>query len=183
MRTGPMSAALKSRVLGNTSSKTARRNNTPSNKDTAPATGAESTEPAESTSSTTSTEPTEPSEPLDDFSDDDSSTLVPSSPDLTPLATDDMSVDEGVLSTTTSNVECSSAIQLRVIPALGVTTLVQTSLPALFNIDMDERPQWLLTAIHEFLQHGPYYLCLGKVVDLFLTQEARLGYPAKVSGP
>jgi hypothetical protein len=128
--------------------------------------------------------PLAPSAP-NDFSDGGSSTLVPSSPNWTPPTTDGMSVDEEALptATTASNAECSPVIQLKVIPTLGVSALIQTSPPTLLNIDKDERPQWLLTAIHEFLQYGPYYLCLGKVIDLFLTQEGQLGYPAKVSKP
>jgi hypothetical protein len=81
------------------------------------------------------------------------------------------------------------------LPALRVTLMIQvkrsthprylwsrrnlTAGPAL--VDKDERPDWLLISVREFLRHGPYYACLGKVVDLFLAQEARLGYPAKVS--
>jgi hypothetical protein len=103
-----------------------------------------------------------------------------------------MSVDDEVLSTTATvapaaaaitDVECDSVIPLRIIPSLGGSALVQTLPPTLLDADKDERPRWLLKSIREFLQHGPYYLCLDKVVDLFLAQEARLGYPAKVSKP
>ena len=74
-----------------------------------------------------------------------------------------------------------SVIQVNTFPALGTTALVETSQPALLFLDEDERPHWLLMSIKEFLRHVPYYMCLGRVVDLFLAQEARLGYPAKVS--
>jgi hypothetical protein len=74
-----------------------------------------------------------------------------------------------------------SVIQVQFIPALGVTALVQTPLPTLLFEDTDERPDWLITSTNKFLQHASYYMCLNKVVDLFLTQEARLGYPNKVS--
>ena len=91
--------------------------------------------------------------------------------------------DEEVLpaTTTTPHTLCDSTIQVKSIPTLGVSALVQTSPPTLLFIDEDERPGWLLTAVREFFDNGPYYLCLNKVVDLFLNQEARLGYPAKVS--
>jgi hypothetical protein len=74
-----------------------------------------------------------------------------------------------------------SAIQVQFIPTFGVTALVQTSLPTLLFEDTDERPDWLMISTNKFLQHVPYYMCLNKVVDLFFTQEARLGYPDKVS--
>ena len=58
--------------------------------------------------------------------------------------------------------------------------LVESLPAALLFVDEDEHPDWLTRSIKEHLQYMPYYMCLGKVVDLFLTQEARLGYPAKV---
>ena len=64
---------------------------------------------------------------------------------------------------------------------MGVPTLVQTSRPTLLFVDQDERSDWLIRSTSEFLQHVPYYMCLNKVVDLFFTQEARLGHPEKVS--
>jgi hypothetical protein len=95
-----------------------------------------------------------------------------------------MLVDEEVLpaiATTSSTPPCDSAIQVTVVPPLGVSALVKTSLPALLFVDTDERPKWLLASIYDHLQYVPYYSCLNKVVDLFLTQEARLGYPTKAS--
>lgn len=75
---------------------------------------------------------------------------------------------------------CDNTIEAQVIPTLGVLTLVQTLPPTRFNINHDDRPDWLEVAI-KFLQDVPYYMCLNKVVDLFLCQEARLGYLDKVS--
>lgn len=74
-------------------------------------------------------------------------------------------------------------IQVKINPTLGIPTLVETPPPALLFQDMDVRPNWLIRSINQCLQYAPYYMCLNKVVDLFLTQEARLGYPDKVSGP
>jgi hypothetical protein len=62
----------------------------------------------------------------------------------------------------------------------GTPHLTQTP-PTLLSDDEDVRPQWLTTAVDDFLHFVPYIGSLGKVVDLFLTQEARLGYPALVS--
>ena len=98
-------------------------------------------------------------------------------------AIDEMIVDKQAppATTTTSDTLYDYVIQVEFIPKLGVNALIQTSKPTLFSVDEDERPHWLLTSINKFLQHGPYYMCLAKVVDLFLAQEERLGYPAKVS--
>jgi hypothetical protein len=73
------------------------------------------------------------------------------------------------------------AIQVEVV--LGVAALVQTPPPALLLADRDERPDWLIRSTNEFLKHAPYYMCLNEIVDLFFTQEAKLGYPDKVSKP
>jgi hypothetical protein len=72
-------------------------------------------------------------------------------------------------------------IQVEVVPALGTLALVQTSPPTLLFADQDERPDWLIESARKHLQYMPYYMCLSDVVDLFFTQEARLGYPNKVS--
>ena len=66
-------------------------------------------------------------------------------------------------------------------PIMGIFTLVQTPPPTLLFEDGDERPEWLARSTRDFLQHAPYYLCMSEVVDLFFTQEARLGYPSKVN--
>ena len=83
---------------------------------------------------------------------------------------------------TTFDILCDLTIHVRINPTLGVPALVQTSPPALLSADHDERPNWLLISIKELLQYVPYYSCLNKVVDLWLAQEARLGYPTKVRG-
>lgn len=99
--------------------------------------------------------------------------------DLSPSASDGMSIDEEVLPAATS-APCHSVIEVRVIPAFGTSALVETSPPALLFADVDEPPNWLLVSIKDCLRHTPYYLCLNEVVDLFLAQEARLGYLAQV---
>ena len=73
----------------------------------------------------------------------------------------------------------NTTIQAEVV--LGVAVLIETGRPSLLFVDQDERPDWLIWSANEFLQHVPYYMRLNRVVDLFFAQEARLGYPAKVS--
>ena len=98
--------------------------------------------------------------------------------------TGEMIVDEEVPSAAppVPDTPYDSIIQVVPVPWLGAgaTALAETSPPALLYVDKDERPDWLTRSIKERLQYTPYFMCLGKVVDLFLTQEARLGYPAKV---
>lgn len=105
--------------------------------------------------------------------------------DLVPSSTDESTPGEDVPPATTTIASscalCDSAIEVRIVPTPGTSMLVETSEPALLSVDEDERPHWLLRSINKFLRYGPYYMCLGRVVDLFLTQEARLGYLAKVS--
>ena len=105
--------------------------------------------------------------------------------DLVPSATRESTPDEEVLPATTTTTAsctlCGSVIKVQIVCAPGTSILIQTSSPALLSIDEDERPRWLLMSIKNLLRHGPYYMCLGRVVDLFLTQEARLGYLATVS--
>ena len=117
-------------------------------------------------------------------------TTAHSNLDSAPSATDEMLVSEVLpttatttISTTTSSAPCGTVTQLEAVPTLGTGTfaLVQTSEPTLLSVDMDIRPRWLLKSIKDCLRYTPYYLCLNKVVDLFLAQEARLGYPIKVS--
>jgi hypothetical protein len=179
MQTGPLPASLKARVLANTSKKTPANTAAVSPIDM-------SVRLIGSSQSTVISQPSNnglpTSRPPEDFSDSGSDTLAPSNPDSVTPPTDEMSVDEEVVPVAVaSGTPCDSMIQVKSIPALGTSTLVETSPPALLHVDKDERPDWLLISVREFLRHGPYYLCLGEVVDLFLTQEARLGYPAKVS--
>ena len=89
--------------------------------------------------------------------------------------------EEAPPSTTTSDAPYDSVIQVAIIPTLGTLALVKTSQPDLLFVDKDERPDWLIMLVDEFLWYVPYYMCLSKVVDLFLTQEGQLGYPVKVS--
>lgn len=89
--------------------------------------------------------------------------------------------EEAPPTTTTSDPPYDSVIQVNVIPTLGIPVLVKTPPPTLLDVDMDERPDWLIISVKNFLKDVTYYMCLSEVVDLFLTQEARLGYPAKVS--
>ena len=67
--------------------------------------------------------------------------------------------------------------------APALSALEETEYPELLFTELDVRPQWLLKSIEDFLQHGPYYSCLNKVVDLFLEQERGLSYPVRVSEP
>lgn len=94
--------------------------------------------------------------------------------------TGEMTVDGELPSAipTVSSAPFDSVIQVQII--LGALALVQTAPPTLLFEDRDERPDWLVWSTNEFLQHVPYYMCLGRVVDLFFAQEARLGYPDKV---
>jgi hypothetical protein len=72
-----------------------------------------------------------------------------------------------------------AGVEVAITPHLGTAYLVETP-PTLLSEDEDVRPQWLITAISAFLRLVPYVGSLGKVVDLYLTQEARLGYPELV---
>ena len=64
---------------------------------------------------------------------------------------------------------------------LGTPALTLTPPPTLLFAEQDVRPDWLVWSTSKFLRHVPYYMALSNVVDLFLAQEARLGYPAKAS--
>ena len=61
----------------------------------------------------------------------------------------------------------------------GGAYLVETP-AALLSEDEDVRPEWLMTAVNTFLRFVPCVGGLGKVIDLFLKQEARFGYPRLV---
>jgi len=69
-----------------------------------------------------------------------------------------------------------AGVEVATVPRLGTTYLVERP-PTLLSEDEDVRPQWLTTAVNAFLRFVPYVGNLGKVVDLYLAQEARLGYP------
>jgi len=69
-----------------------------------------------------------------------------------------------------------AGVEVATTPRLGTTYLVEIP-PILLSEDEDVRPQWLMTAVNAFLRFVPYVGSLGKVVDLYLAQEARLGYP------
>lgn len=70
-----------------------------------------------------------------------------------------------------------TGIEIGILPRLGIHTIAETEPPALLFEDEDIRPEWLVTAVKEFLRYTPFYGRLAKVIDLFLAQEARLGYP------
>ena len=199
MRTGPMTPALKARVLRNLP------NNEPKTKDTVPPIEAEFVTPVEPPQPNQSVPIDGPSggqrpQPAeDDVS--DSLSFTSTLPDVFDVGMDDsappatgpwmiidhftgeMVVDEEVppVIPTAPVAPSDSMIQTQVV--LGVTVLAQTLPPALLFADQDERPNWLIRSTIEFLQHVPYYMNLRKVVDLFYVQEARLGYPEKVSEP
>ena len=83
--------------------------------------------------------------------------------------------DDGPTEAAPTNAQ--TGIEIGILPRLGVHILTEAEPPTLLFEDEDVRPEWLITAVKEFLRYTPYYGCLGKVVDLFLTQEERLGYP------
>lgn len=185
MQTGPLPAA---RVLSLTLNKKA--NGAPVNTPSTPLTEAEfpepikPTQPAQSALISRSTgDQSPPSQLPKDNSGSASDTLAPpDSLNIAPSTSSEMVVDDVPSAVTTpSSHPCDSVIQVQSFPSLGVSSLVQTLPPVLLFADEDERPHWLLTSIKQHIQHTPYYLCFNRVVDLFLAQEARLGYPAKVS--
>ena len=74
-----------------------------------------------------------------------------------------------------------TGIEIGMLPRLSTHVLAETEPPTLLLADEDVRPDWLVSAVKEFLRYTPYYGHLGKVIDQFLLQEARLGYPIQVS--
>ena len=70
--------------------------------------------------------------------------------------------------------------EVELLPRLDTRTLTESEPPALLFEDADIRPNWLLSAVGGFLRYTPYYGSLGKVIDQFLLQEARLGYMSNV---
>ena len=186
MQSGPLLAAMKARVLAATSNKIPGADNTQTDTSVALPMGigpTELIEPAQPGGSPPLSNQLSSQLPEDSLDCVLDSSAPSQPPNFTPPTTSEMSIDEEVppaIPTPSSN-PCDSAIQVNVIPKLGTSALVQTSPPSLLFADEDERPSWLLTSITDHLQHSPYYLCLNKVVDLFLAQEARLGYPLKVN--
>ena len=73
-----------------------------------------------------------------------------------------------------------TGMDIGMLPRLGTHSLIETESPTLLFKDEDVRPDWLISAVKGFLRYTPYYGCLAKVVDQFLLQEARLGYPRLV---
>lgn len=68
-------------------------------------------------------------------------------------------------------------VETGILPRLGIHAILETDPPTLLFEDEEVRPDWLVLAVRKFLRYIPYYGRLSKVVDLFLAQEARLGYP------
>jgi len=201
MQAGPMTPALKTRILRNLSKKAPKADDTPASATQQVTIPPTQTEPVETTGPIQSGESgTQPSldscPPEDDAS--DSLSYTSTLPDVFEVGSDDsappatgpwmaidhltgeMIVDEEVLpaATTAADAPYDSTIQVKMI--LGVPALIQSPPPALLFADKDERSNWLIRSINEHFQHTPYYMCLGEVFDLFLAQEARLGYPEKV---
>ena len=84
----------------------------------------------------------------------------------------------GIIVDDNSGVSFSAAeMDIGMLPRLGTLTLTETEAPTLLFKDDDVRPGWLMSAVKEFLRFTPYYGGLGQVIDQFLLQEARLGYP------
>ena len=109
---------------------------------------------------------------------DDNVSDTPTIPDVSDVGMDD-SAPPATDVLTTSSGPSSTRVQVATDPRSGITYLVQTS-PMLLFRDGDVRPQWLTTAIKDFLQYMPYFGNFGKAIDLFLAQEARLRYPQSV---
>lgn len=86
--------------------------------------------------------------------------------------------DEPIATIPTVPPQCE--IEIGVLPRLGTHILIETGQPTLLYEDEEVRPRWLILAVKDFLKYTPYYGRLSKVVDLFLGQEARLGYPELV---
>jgi len=72
-----------------------------------------------------------------------------------------------------------SGVEVAIDPSLDTPYLVEIP-PTLFSEDEDVRPLWLMTAVNSFLRLLPCIGSLGKVIDLYLAQDARLGYPELV---
>ncbi|KAF9780596.1 hypothetical protein BJ322DRAFT_1112584 [Thelephora terrestris] len=70
-----------------------------------------------------------------------------------------------------------TGVEIGMLPRLGVCALIEGEPPSRLLEDEDVHPEWLSSAVNHFLKYIPNYGCIGKVVDLFLDQEARLGYP------
>jgi len=122
---------------------------------------------------------------LSDAPDDESRPSNPLNDDLSGVADIEMddsefliTVNDDALAVATPPTQ--SEVEVRFLPRLGVSALVESEPPALLSVDGDVRPHWLLTVTKKFLPNVPYFACLGKVIDLFLDQEARLGYPTVV---
>ena len=167
MRTGPLLAALKARVLAAVSNRKPKVDETLVNTPTEaePPKPTELTQPAQPILTSHSSDHQSHLQLLEGASDGvpDTSAL-PAPPDLMPLVTSDMSVDEEDPPTITaaSHTPCNSVIQVSINPDLGFSALVQTPLPALLFVDKDEHPSWLLMSITDHLQHSPYCLCFSK---------------------
>jgi len=73
-----------------------------------------------------------------------------------------------------------TGIEIGILPRLGIHTIVETEPPTRLFDDEEVRPEWLISAVKEFLRYTPFYGRLAEVIDLFLAQEARLGYPKLV---
>ena len=78
---------------------------------------------------------------------------------------------------TTGATNTQTGTEIGILQRSSVQILTETEPPMLLFEDEDVCPEWLISAVNEFLQYTPYYGCLSKAIDLFLTQEARLGYP------
>ena len=119
--------------------------------------------------------------------DDDSGPLVTGPWTIIDHFTGDVTTDDAMIVDEEEDPPAAPAapfdftIQVQLNPILGVPALVQTLPPTLLFRDHDERPDWLIRSTNELLHPTSYYMCLNKVVDLFFAQEARLGYPDKVS--
>ena len=126
--------------------------------------------------------------PNPDVSNDESHLSGALDDELRPSCTPDVEMEDSGLVITVNDdalavtaAPTQSGVETRFLPLLGVHTIVESESPALLSVDGDVCPDWLLTVTKKHLPFVPYLGCLGKVVDLFLAQEARLGYPNVVS--
>jgi len=204
MQTGPVPPALRPRVSKNIPSKipAAKKNRANGTRSEANESQAVATQITIQPIAAEFVEPTQPTQPTlnngtpdeqqpppdsqlpEDVPDDASHTST--HPDVSDVDMDDSAppavVDDDEGDTTAPTVPSDLIIQVKINPALGIPVLIETPPPVLLFEDTDVRPEWLIRSIKDCLQYAPYYMCLSKVVDLFLTQEARLGYPPKVNG-
>jgi hypothetical protein len=113
-----------------------------------------------------------------DVSMDDSELLATNPWVATDDFTSDIPIDSDPIAVIPTGYQTN--MEIGILPRLGTCTLIETEQPILLFEDQDVRPDWLLGAVKDFFWYTPYLGRFSAVVDQFLAQEARLGYPDKV---